>query len=257
MAGELARCFDLVASDLDGRRHFDRPAPKQTQRATGSSNNPYQYTGRENDGTGLYYYRARYYSPMLKRFISEDPMGLAAGLNSYAYAGGDPIDLRDPSGLFSAADLPTIPQPAYDFTMGVVDDLSLQIGPLLRSEWGLSDGELNKCSFAYKAGGYASLIVGLGRLTYAGVAKTLPYLVRKGSTELEYALAVSGGRNLLKRVARGPLFWINYKIYPSEYILLKYGDDAATIIQKSTETSNLWNAMAIDAVAGYEPCECN
>src|SRR5262249_15528133 len=34
----------------------------------------YQYTGRENDGTGLYYYRGRYYSPMLGRFISEDPV---------------------------------------------------------------------------------------------------------------------------------------------------------------------------------------
>ena len=32
---------------------------------SGSSGNPYQFTGRENDGTGLYYYRARYYSPTL------------------------------------------------------------------------------------------------------------------------------------------------------------------------------------------------
>jgi len=32
----------------------------------------YQFTGRENDGTGLYYYRARYYQ--LQRFISEDPI---------------------------------------------------------------------------------------------------------------------------------------------------------------------------------------
>ena len=37
-----------------------------------ASSNPSQYTGRENDGTGLYYYRARYYSPKLQRFISED-----------------------------------------------------------------------------------------------------------------------------------------------------------------------------------------
>lgn len=36
------------------------------------SSNPFQYTGRENDGTGVYYYRARYYSPTLQRFISED-----------------------------------------------------------------------------------------------------------------------------------------------------------------------------------------
>jgi RHS repeat-associated protein len=67
--------------------------------ASGSSDNPYQYTGRENDGTGLYYYRARYYSPALKRFVSEDPMGLAAGLNSYAYVHGNPISATDPLGL--------------------------------------------------------------------------------------------------------------------------------------------------------------
>ena len=41
---------------------------------TGLSSNPYQYTGRENDGTGLYYYRARYYSPLLHRFLGEDPI---------------------------------------------------------------------------------------------------------------------------------------------------------------------------------------
>jgi RHS repeat-associated protein len=67
--------------------------------ATGTSDNSYQYTGRENDGTGLYYYRARYYSPAMKRFISEDPMGLAAGLNEYAYVSGKPTRLRDPRGL--------------------------------------------------------------------------------------------------------------------------------------------------------------
>ena len=43
--------------------------------------NALQYTGRENDDIGLYYYRSRYYDPVLKRFISEDPMGVAGGLN--------------------------------------------------------------------------------------------------------------------------------------------------------------------------------
>ncbi len=70
--------------------------------ATGSSDNSYQYTGRENDGTGLYYYRARYYSTSLKRFVSEDPMGFAAGLNSYAYVDDDPVSFVDPQGLETA-----------------------------------------------------------------------------------------------------------------------------------------------------------
>ncbi len=45
---------------------------------TGTSNaNEFQYTGRENEGNGLYYYRARYYLPLLGRFINEDPIDLA------------------------------------------------------------------------------------------------------------------------------------------------------------------------------------
>jgi RHS repeat-associated protein len=58
-----------------------------------------QYTGRENDGTGLMYYRARYYHAGCARFISEDPIGWASGqTNNYAYVGGDPVSFTDPSG---------------------------------------------------------------------------------------------------------------------------------------------------------------
>lgn len=63
--------------------------------------NPFQYTGRENDGTGLYYYRARYYAPAYARFISSDPIGLGGGLNEYSYVDDKPIDRLDPSGLQS------------------------------------------------------------------------------------------------------------------------------------------------------------
>lgn len=65
-----------------------------------ASDNPFQFAGRENDNTGLYYYRARYYSPALQRFISEDPIGLAGGdVNFYAYVGNSPTRYNDPSGL--------------------------------------------------------------------------------------------------------------------------------------------------------------
>ncbi|MBR0346969.1 MAG: RHS repeat protein [Rudaea sp.] len=66
--------------------------------ASGSSANPYQYAGRENDGNGLYYYRARYYSHGWQRFFSEDPIGLVGGLNAYAYVNGNPMSYSDPSG---------------------------------------------------------------------------------------------------------------------------------------------------------------
>jgi RHS repeat-associated protein len=64
------------------------------------SRNAYQYIGQENDVlTGLYYLHARYYSPTLMRFISEDPLGYAGGdMNFYAYGWKSPTNLRDPNG---------------------------------------------------------------------------------------------------------------------------------------------------------------
>jgi len=44
---------------------------------TGISSNTFEFTGRENDGTGLYHYRTRYHSIKQQRFLSEDPMNLS------------------------------------------------------------------------------------------------------------------------------------------------------------------------------------
>jgi RHS repeat-associated protein len=66
---------------------------------TGTTNtNEFQYTGRENESNGLYFYRARYYSPLLGRFISEDPIGFGGGLNLYSYVFDSPTNLTDASG---------------------------------------------------------------------------------------------------------------------------------------------------------------
>jgi len=71
----------------------------QSDTSTGFTN-PYQYTGREADTPWLYYYRARYYSPVIGSFISEDPLGFGGGQSSfYAYAGGDSVNNIDPTGL--------------------------------------------------------------------------------------------------------------------------------------------------------------
>jgi RHS repeat-associated protein len=63
-----------------------------------ATTNSQTYTGREDDGTGLYYYRARYYNPTISRFVSEDPIGLAGGINTYGYVGGNPVLRVDPYG---------------------------------------------------------------------------------------------------------------------------------------------------------------
>ncbi len=76
---------------------------------SGNSGNPIQYTSRENDGTGLNYYRARYYRAVLKRFIASDPIGLAGGLNTYAYVGGDPGVLGSRLSFFTTFHELTVP----------------------------------------------------------------------------------------------------------------------------------------------------
>jgi RHS repeat-associated protein len=56
--------------------------------------------GQQYDqGSELYYMRARYYDPQLGRFLSEDPIGISGGLNLYAYAGNDPVNKTDPAGM--------------------------------------------------------------------------------------------------------------------------------------------------------------
>ena len=47
----------------------------------------------------MYFYRARYWDPQLKIWWSEDPIGLAGGMNNRAGVNGNPITNSDPLGL--------------------------------------------------------------------------------------------------------------------------------------------------------------
>lgn len=131
--------------------------------ADAAVSNPFQYTGRENDGTGLYYYRARYYSPNLGRFISSDPLGLDGGINTYTYVSGNPLSLVDPYGLLGVADLPTVPQGVVDFAAGFGDTLSFGLTNMLRDAMG-TNGNVNQCSASYTGGvvAGAALSVAIG-----------------------------------------------------------------------------------------------
>ena len=69
-----------------------------------SSANELHYTGREEDGTSLNYYRARYYSPSLARFLSEEPLGISrVDASLYTYTENSPVNSRDPLGLWTVS----------------------------------------------------------------------------------------------------------------------------------------------------------
>ena len=66
----------------------------------GSVYNPFRWNGEQTDAeSGLTYMRNRYYQASTGRFIQRDPISYAGGLNLYQFAGSDPINASDPSGL--------------------------------------------------------------------------------------------------------------------------------------------------------------
>jgi len=158
---------------------------------TGEANaNPFQYTGRENDGTGLYYYRARYYDPGLKRFVSEDPIGLAGGINTYEYVSGSPVNYKDSLGLQSIP--PDLDPSSYSYNPN--QDPAYGSQPYDR---GLNPYErcMLKC-LARKAGEKA---------VESAAEKAVPYIALAGAAaagEPGVAVVIQAVRQIVARVER-------------------------------------------------------
>lgn len=78
----------------------------QVKSQTGTLSNPFTYTAREAGEIAINFYRARYYSPGIGRFLQEDPVRSAAGPSWFTYVLNRPARFRDPAGL-SAIDQET------------------------------------------------------------------------------------------------------------------------------------------------------
>jgi RHS repeat-associated protein len=75
------------------------PASAFDEYGVGAGTSRFRYTGQYWLGDHLHYYKARMYEARLGRFLQPDPIGYEAGMNLYAYVGGDPVNFTDPLGL--------------------------------------------------------------------------------------------------------------------------------------------------------------
>ena len=83
-------------SAIDSGTLFYEPFGSLVHEVGATEEHTHRFTGKPLDGTGLYYYGARFYDPGLGRFISIDPA--RDGLNWYAYCYNNPLKYVDPDG---------------------------------------------------------------------------------------------------------------------------------------------------------------
>nr|MBV6628515.1 RHS repeat protein [Oceanococcus sp. HetDA_MAG_MS8] len=124
----------------------------------------FAYTGREEDAEDLYFYRARYYSPVLSRFLSEDPIGLLGGSNLYGYVGGDPLRFADPLGLQQTLFGFTQSQAQYYAVMTQINQYNREQAPQKRQF------ALNYCAAVTGFGALYFPPLGLASFAFSGMA---------------------------------------------------------------------------------------
>jgi RHS repeat-associated protein len=109
-----------------------------------------QYTSTD---TGLIYLRNRVYDPSTAQFLTRDPLAAISG-EPYSYAGDNPVNYGDPTGLLFGISLPSWEEVGEGIA-GWGDKLTFGATKWVREQIG--DENVDTCSGAYQTGGYAGL----------------------------------------------------------------------------------------------------
>jgi RHS repeat-associated protein len=122
LTDNLGTVRDVVNSSGVVQNHIKYDSfGKITSQTSPGNNIRFSFTGREWDALiGLYFYRGRYYDPIVGRFISEDPIGFAGvDTNLYRYVSNSPLNGTDPTGLWTWVLRPAAEILKWVFIVGV------------------------------------------------------------------------------------------------------------------------------------------
>ncbi len=129
------------------------------------------FTGHIEDATGLTYMQARYYDPVIGRFLQTDPVGYEDQMNLYAYVHNDPVNYTDPTGEIGVA----------GFIVGVALDVTVQVAV------GIKSGQSFRQSFSninVAQAGIAGLAGAAGAGLASGVSKLATVAVGRTTTNI-------------------------------------------------------------------------
>ncbi len=163
------------------------------------------YTGQLSfKELGLYYYKARWYSPTLGRFLQTDPIGYQDQMNLYAYVGNDPLNMVDPTGMYGqGSGWSDEDWKKFDAAQKeVAADMSKAAGDLRNEAGGLGEGEVN--GDGYSASQLTSvadsLEAGAAALNDDGSGGYLAHAGDSSDTGGMFATAGIGGKSMTVNV---------------------------------------------------------
>lgn len=183
---------------------------------------PFGFAGGLYDfETGLTLFGAREYDAETGRFTSQDPLGFfGSDTNLYTYAGNDPVNFTDPSGLIDLTpgfDMPSfddvirsIPRLPYeqqvsDFFAGYGDNMTFGLTRTIRGWWGGNDA-VDFCSGAYRMGGDTGMAMSIVVPGGSGKFKSFRYIVKKfGINEYKASQAIHAAKEAIGY--RGDVFF--------------------------------------------------
>jgi RHS repeat-associated protein len=169
------------------------------------SGQPFRFTGRRFDReTGLYYYRARFYSQALGRFLETDPVGYVADMNLFTYTVNDPLNNTDPSGNIPLDTIADVAFIVYDVGALGYDGITTG-GKNWKENTAALGADVTALFVPYGTGG-GLMVRGASKVTVnAGRLNKLQNRTTKAANKLEGAFDGSPGKQSVQAAQRSML----------------------------------------------------